>query len=159
MSTTILTKGNGKCQTADLFPPDPDLDQIPAQAPTPRKNVTSEAVSQTGGAATATTRTKVWGTIKVYSPFKAIRQNCVDCSERPKDIQWCPCDGIHSTRCHFWPWRFGMRPKTVAQTYGRALITPGMMPGENVCEEDLPNGMEAGTEYLRQLQGEQEANA
>ena len=127
-----------------------DLDQIPAQAPTPKRNTASEAVFQTSGAITTKTRVKVLGTIKVFSPLKAIRQNCLDCSERQKYIQWCPCDGIHSTRCHLWPYRFGMRPKTVAQTYGPALVTPQMMPSENVSEDNLPNGMEAGTEYLRQ---------
>jgi len=148
VSTTILTEGNGKCQTADLFPPD----QISAQAPPPRKNATTEAVSETGAAITAKAR------IKVYSPLKAIRLNCLECSERAKDVEWCPCDGVHSTRCHLWAYRFGRRPKTVAERYGPELVTPQLMPSENVDEDILPNGMEAGTAYLRQLQGEQEDN-
>jgi hypothetical protein len=124
-----------------------DLDQTSVQAPTLRKNATTEAVSETGGATRAKTK------IRVYSPLKAIRLNCLDCSERAKDVQWCPCDGIHSTRCHLWPYRFGRRPKTVAERYGPALVTPEMMPSENVSEDDLPNGMEAGTGYLRQANG------
>ena len=86
---------------------------------------------------------------KVFRPLKAVRLNCLDCSgSSPKDVLWCPCDGIHSTRCHLWPYRFGCRPETVAERFGPALVTPGLMPSAAALEEDLPNGMEAATAYL-----------
>jgi hypothetical protein len=47
----------------------------------------------------------------------------------------------------------------VAERYGPALVTPEMMPSENVNEDVLPNGMDAGTEFLQQLQGEREGSA
>ncbi len=83
------------------------------------------------------------------TPMRSIRLNCLDCSgSSSKTVLWCPCDGIHSTRCHFWPYRFGCRPETIAERYGLALVTPDCMPGSDVCEDDLPNGMEAAAAYL-----------
>ena len=83
------------------------------------------------------------------TPIAAIRANCLECGGGSfKAVLWCPCDGVHSTRCHVWPFRFGSRPETVAARFGPALVTPGNMPGAEVCEDDLPNGMEAAAAYL-----------
>jgi hypothetical protein len=43
----------------------------------------------------------------------------------------------------------------MGERYGAALVTPRMMPEENVCEDDLPNGIEAATEYLEGHRGNQ----
>jgi hypothetical protein len=42
-----------------------------------------------------------------------------------------------------------MRPETVAERYGPELLTPQAMPDANLCEDKLPNGMEAAAAYLR----------
>ena len=83
------------------------------------------------------------------TPMRAIRLNCLDCSGlSAKSVLWCPCDGVHSTRCQFWPYRFGCRPETIAEKYGPDLVTPDTMPGPDMCEDDLPNGLEAAAAYL-----------
>ncbi|MCL4193980.1 MAG: hypothetical protein KJZ87_19740 [Thermoguttaceae bacterium] len=77
--------------------------------------------------------------LKVLRPLKAIRQNCMECAGGvAKYITWCPCDGLHSTRCEFWPYRFGRRPSNAAQKYGRQLLTPELMPDASVCLDNLP---------------------
>jgi len=75
---------------------------------------------------------------KAPRPMKAIRANCLECSEDRKAVAYCPCDGLHSTRCHFWPYRFGSRPETAVAKYGEAMLTPQMMPGAGVELKDLP---------------------
>ena len=65
-------------------------------------------------------------------PMKAIRANCLDCSESKKAVAYCPCDGVHSTRCHLWPYRFGCRPETARVEYGEAMVNPHLMPGSEV---------------------------
>jgi hypothetical protein len=77
-----------------------------------------------------------------------VRKHCLDCSGSFKSVLWCPCDGIHSTRCELWPYRLGSNPATVAERFGPALVTPELMPGAYVCEDDLPNGMAAAATYL-----------
>ncbi len=87
--------------------------------------------------------------VKVYRPLKAMRLNCLECSGGSfKSVLWCPCDGVHSTRCHLWPYRLGARPQTVVEQYGPALVTPEMMPGANVNEDTLPSGTSAAATYL-----------
>ncbi len=76
--------------------------------------------------------------LKTLRPLKAIRANCLDCSESPKAVAYCPCDGFNSTRCHLWPYRFGCRPETVRVEYGEAMITPRLMPGAESELESLP---------------------
>ena len=64
------------------------------------------------------------------TPIAAIRANCLECGGGSfKAVLWCSCDGAHSTRCHFWPFRFGTRPETVTERFGPALVTPRNMPG------------------------------
>jgi hypothetical protein len=84
------------------------------------------------------------------TPIAAIRANCLECGGGGsfKSVLWCTCDGVHSSRCHFWPYRFGCRPETIAERYDPARVTPDCMPGSDVCEDDLPNGMEAAAAYL-----------
>jgi hypothetical protein len=75
---------------------------------------------------------------KVFDPLKAIRKNCLDCSQSSKYVMWCPCDGVHSTRCHLWPYRFGVRPATARKRYGEQVMNPNLMPDANVCLDNLP---------------------
>ena len=51
---------------------------------------------------------------------------------------WCGNDGIHSTRCDLWPYRFGIRPESARQRYGARLVTPELMPDANANLDDLP---------------------
>jgi len=75
--------------------------------------------------------------------MKTVRQNCFDCSGgSSKTITWCPCDGLHSTSCEFWPFRLGVKPATVRARYGDRLISPSKMPSSAVELEKLPAGIE-----------------
>lgn len=76
--------------------------------------------------------------MKIRTPLASIRQSCLDCSETRKMVMWCPCDGVHSTWCPSWPYRFGMRPETARKKYGRRLLTPELMPDANIHIDDLP---------------------
>jgi hypothetical protein len=83
---------------------------------------------------------------KILNPLRAMRAECMECSgDNSKVVIWCTCDGLHSTRCELWPYRFGRRPATIRQKYGPRLMTPGMMPGDGVDLDDLPNGLEAAS--------------
>jgi hypothetical protein len=74
-----------------------------------------------------------------YRPLKAIRKHCLDCcGDNSKAVMWCGNDGIHSTRCDLWPYRFGIRPESARQRYGVRLVTPGLMPDANTNLDDLP---------------------
>lgn len=79
--------------------------------------------------------------MKTLDPLKAIRANCLDCSGSRKAVAYCHCDGAHATRCHLWPYRFGMRETTAAKKYGEHAVTPGALPGPDVEIEDLPNNI------------------
>ena len=71
--------------------------------------------------------------------LKMVRRNCLDCSGGVvKYVTWCPCDGLHSTRCEFWPFRFGQGVEKVRRRYGPQLATPELMPEANVKMDDLP---------------------
>jgi len=83
-------------------------------------------------------------------PLKAIRQQCLDCSETAKYITWCPCDGLHSNRCHLWPFRFGARPDTFKRRHGTELLTPELMPGCSVNLDHLPAAIDQAAAYLRE---------
>ena len=77
---------------------------------------------------------------------KTVRKNCIECSGgSPKYALWCPCDGLHSTRCEFWPFRLGMKPATLRARYGDRLLTPEKMPPSNVELELLPEGFETAS--------------
>ncbi len=116
----------------------PEIDRVRAA----ERNATLVQVFRAGGDASART-------LKTYRPLKAIRLQCLDCSgSSPKSVLWCPADGVHSRRCHLWPYRFGIMPKTFAERHGLALVTPEMMPNADVNEDLLPNGVAAATAYL-----------
>jgi len=90
-------------------------------------------------------------TRKAYTPLRAIREHCLDCSGGSfKSVQWCPCDGVHSTRCDLWPYRFGMRPASLRAKYGPGLVTPEAMPPANRDEDHLPNGLAAAKKFFRE---------
>ena len=72
------------------------------------------------------------------TPLKVIRQKCLDCSLSFKMVAYCPANGVHSSRCSLWLYRFGMRPETAAEKYGRHVVTPRLMPDSSVCLDDLP---------------------
>ncbi len=76
-----------------------------------------------------------------------VRRNCLECSgDSPKYVIWCPCDGVNSTRCEFWPFRFGIQPATFRQRYGDRLLAPELMPAHAVDLDALPTGIvEAAT--------------
>ena len=75
-------------------------------------------------------------TPKVHRPLKAIRLTCLDCSGTSfKYVKYCPCDGVHSTRCELWPYRFGKRPGSVKD---QRLVTPEAMPPADTQLEELP---------------------
>ena len=51
--------------------------------------------------------------------LKIVRQNCLECSGGSTAyLIWRPNDGVHSTLCRFWSFRFGQRPATFRQKYG-----------------------------------------
>ncbi len=83
-------------------------------------------------------------------PMKAIRANCLDCSGSAKAVAYCTCDGVHGTRCHLWPHRFGFRPETAREKFGQVLLTPELMPGPEVELETLPTNPR---DYRPQTQG------
>jgi hypothetical protein len=70
---------------------------------------------------------------------RRLRGQCLDCcAGEPKGVTWCPCDGVHSTRCELWPFRFGMSPAKAAKRYGRHVVAPELMPPANANLDDLP---------------------
>jgi hypothetical protein len=76
---------------------------------------------------------------EVLRPFKAIRKHCLDCcGGNAKAVMWCGCDGVQATRCHLWPYRFGVRPESARQRYGERLVTPELMPDADTNLDDLP---------------------
>ncbi len=98
--------------------------------------------------------------IKVLSPLRAMRAGCLDCAAGDrKFIIWCSCDGVHSTRCQQWPYRFGQRPETIRQRFGTGLVTPAMMPEANVNLDALPGSMAAAAEYLAGRGGKSKSKA
>ena len=73
-------------------------------------------------------------------PLRAIRQACLDCcADNSKAVTYCPCDGHNSTRCGVWFFRFGVGPDTAGKRYGRAIVTPELMPSPDVGLEELPS--------------------
>jgi hypothetical protein len=88
--------------------------------------------------------------VKVPSPLKMIRENCMDCCNGSAlAILWCPCDGVHSTRCPVWTFRFGKRPKTIKRKYGPYLLTPAVMPDSNISTSKLPRTATLAAEWFR----------
>lgn len=83
---------------------------------------------------TATTELKI---PRRRNRAKAIRQRCLDChGGSRKGVKFCPADGVNSSWCPLWPYRFGINPETAAARYGEAFVTPGALPDSNVELED-----------------------
>ena len=72
------------------------------------------------------------------SPMKAIRAKCLDCSGTAKVVKYCTADGINSTPCPLWLFRFGRRPATAAARFGKEFLSPGELPPASVLLESLP---------------------
>jgi len=78
-------------------------------------------------------------TDSIKAVLKAIRDHCRECcGGYEKAVTYCTCDGIHSTRCDLWPYRFGKRPSVVRRKYGAGLLDPKTMPDAQASLEDLP---------------------
>ena len=90
--------------------------------------------------------------------IKTVRKNCLECSgDSSKYVLWCPCDGLHSTGCEFWPFRLGIKPPTVRARFGDRMITPSKMPPSGVELELLPDGMENASTAEIDLDGYHQA--
>ena len=75
------------------------------------------------------------------TPIKAIRLHCLDCcGGSSKVVQFCTCDGVNSTRCDLWPYRFGKRPATAAKKYGKRFLDPKQMPSAELTQEECVSG-------------------
>jgi hypothetical protein len=74
-------------------------------------------------------------TVKI-SPLKAIRLKCLDCCGTSDVVKFCTLDGVNSTRCSLWPFRFGERPQTVARGAKARFLDPHRMPPANVPQEE-----------------------
>ena len=70
-------------------------------------------------------------------PLKAIRRKCLDCCGSSKSVRFCTLDGIHSTKCDLWPFRFGKRPSTIRKGSEAWLVDARSMPEADVSIEDL----------------------
>ena len=73
------------------------------------------------------------------TPIKAIRAKCLDCGGSRKAVLYCTCDGINSTKCELWPYRFGYRPPKARKVYGDAALDPHQMPDASIPLADLPS--------------------
>jgi len=71
-------------------------------------------------------------------PLKAIRAKCMDCSTTFKSVKYCTGDGLHSTRCELWPYRFGLRIPAAIRKIGAKFLDPKQMPDANENLDDLP---------------------
>ena len=76
--------------------------------------------------------------------MRHVRRNCLACCcDDRRAVIWCPCDGLHTTRCEFWPYRFGVQPATFQARWGDRLLTPETMPPATADQDDLPASIEA----------------
>jgi hypothetical protein len=71
------------------------------------------------------------------SPLGAIRRKCLDCCCGSfKAVKFCTLDGLNSTCCPLWPFRFGRRPATIAKGPLARLLDPAAMPDAATALED-----------------------
>jgi len=79
------------------------------------------------------------------TPLRSIRKHCLDCcGGRPSVVKYCTCDGVNSTRCHLWPFRFGKRPATAAKKHGERFLDPRQMPSAEIPQEEVESGGRPG---------------
>ena len=84
-------------------------------------------------------------------PWAKVRASCVDCmAGNSGSVVWCPNDGIHSTWCSSWPFRFGMEPQRVTERYCPELVDPSAMPDASTSTEDLPRNLPSAVAYFRE---------
>jgi hypothetical protein len=70
--------------------------------------------------------------------LRAVRLHCIDCCGGSQQaVKWCTCDGLHSSGCPLWPYRFGKVPKSAEQVLGPELLDPARMPDASTCLEEL----------------------
>jgi hypothetical protein len=74
------------------------------------------------------------------SPLKAIRAKCLDCCGTSDVVKFCTLDGVNSTRCSLWPFRFGKRPESVLRGPNAQFLDPKRMPGADVTQEECVRG-------------------
>ena len=71
------------------------------------------------------------------TPLAAIRAKCLDCCCGSfKSVKFCTLDGLNSTRCALWPYRFGRRPATVRKGPLARFLDPASMPDAQTPLED-----------------------
>jgi len=70
------------------------------------------------------------------SPLAAVRAKCLDCGGSFKAVKFCTLDGLNSTRCPLWPFRFGRRPATVRKGPLARFLDPAAMPDAGAALED-----------------------
>jgi hypothetical protein len=57
--------------------------------------------------------------MKIYTPLRAIRKNCIQCSgDNVAEVRLCTVE-----ECPLFPWRFGKRPSTVIKDAKKKLAT------------------------------------
>ena len=71
------------------------------------------------------------------TPLAAIRAKCMDCCCGSfKAVRFCTLDGVNSTRCALWPFRFGRRPATIRRGPLARFLDPAAMPDAQTPLED-----------------------
>lgn len=71
--------------------------------------------------------------MKVYTPLKAIRLKCLDCSNGSfVEVKYCPCEN-----CTLWPYRLGHRPKKIGATVGVDDLADS---DEEIIDEEAEDG-------------------
>ena len=86
--------------------------------------------------------------------LKHVRKNCLECSGgSARYVTWCSADGLHSTHCEFWPFRFGLQPATFRQRLGDRLLTPEAMPPAGINLDRLPGSLEEAATAAIDVEG------
>jgi hypothetical protein len=71
------------------------------------------------------------------SPLAAIRAKCLACCCGSfKVVRFCTCDGVNSTACPLWSFRFGRRPTTIRKGPLARFLDPAAMPDAATALED-----------------------
>ena len=74
--------------------------------------------------------------MKHLTPLRAIRQHCLACASRPKDVRECP-----STECILYQYRMGRNP-------ARKGIGPKKVYARSISDSVLPNPMRVSERFL-----------
>lgn len=88
---------------------------------------------------------------RAVSVMGAIKAHCLDCCGDDKAARnFCTCDGVHSTRCNLWLYRFGVKPNTFARRFGKWLVSPELMPDGDIPIEDLPKRVPQASQWVKE---------